>query len=209
MLEKEAQQRGVRGFIVSRCRRIIDGASAQTIVRIFDVLVQLEEPTAPFAVPFARHADENVRAAAASVLEGSRDPRAIDALVSLSRDHDERVRLNAVRAIALELGKPSEHDFVDTPAIRDALATCVDDECHIARNSALLGLAMRRDRRATTPLAALLGSDQLIGTLVDAAYYLAAPSLRDVLQWQLDAGSDVCGDFSLEEAIAACTVDLV
>jgi HEAT repeat protein len=207
MLEKEATR--VRPFVAAMCRRTLESAiESGTIVRLLDVLVQIREPVAPLAATFARHPDASVRAAVALALQGSRDPRAIDALVLLSRDGSECVRSDAVRAIVDGLGGPSDRDFVDTPAIRDSLAARVDDECDVARNAALLGLAMRRDRRATEPLATLLGSDEIIGMLVDAAYYLASPALRDVLQWQLDAGNDVSGEWSLEDAVAACTVDL-
>ena len=197
----------VRPFVVARCRAALERADASCIVRVLDVLSEMNEPVARFAVPFARHASEAVRCAVASALEDSRDPRAIAALVSLCRDASPRVSATALDAIVRGLGVPGEHDFVDTPAVRDAIASCLEDATPVGRAVAILGLAMRRDGRALAPLATALWNDELTGDLVDAAYYLAAPELRDALQHHLASGSTTCGEWSLGDALAACTFE--
>jgi len=209
VLAKEAAGSSiVRPFVVARCRRSLACADAATIVRVIDVLLEVKEPVARLAVPFARHAEEAVRCTVACALEDSRDPGAIAALASLCCDSQPSVRRAAITAMVRGLGVPGEHDFVDTPVVRDALAACLDDESEPSRDQVILGLAMRRDRRALAPLAALLAGDELTANLVDAAYYLAAPELRDALVRHALAGSSVSGEWSLEDAVAACTVDL-
>lgn len=198
----------VRTFVVASCRDSLERADSATNVRIFDVLDRVRAPLVPLAVRFARHPDDAVRCAVACAIEDSRDPRAIDVLASLCRDASPHVSAAALHAMVRGYGVPGDHDFVDTPVVRDALASCLADASVIGRSVAIVGLAMRRDPRAVAPLHDLLWADELNEKLVDAAYYLAAPELRDALQRHIDAGSDVCGEWSLEDAVAACTVDL-
>jgi hypothetical protein len=210
MLGKEvAASAAVRAFTVARCVRGLERAGATAIVRTLDVLMQLEEPIARIAVPLARHPDEIVRSAVVSALEGSRAPDAVATLAALSvGDACPAVRCAAVRAIVRGLGVPSDHDFVDSFVVRDALVKCLgDDDDALVHDEAVIGLAMRKDPRALEPLAILI-AEELTGQRVDAAFYFASPDLREVLQRHKDAGTDVCGEWSLDDAIAACAVDL-
>jgi hypothetical protein len=206
VLGKEvASSRAIRDFVVARCARGLDGASAPAIVRLFDVLRQLEAPVAHLAATFARHANEPVRLAVIVALEGNHSADAIAALVSLCSDASVAVRIAAVRALVRGLGVPSEHDFVDTFVVRDALARCLDDE-PLVHEEAVIGLALRKDPRACEPLAAML-AECLTGQRIDAAYWLASPDLRAILQRHKDEGTTAYGEWTLDDAIAACTVD--
>lgn len=150
----------------------------------------------PSVLRFCDHADSDVRHATVLALTANGDdPRAVDALVNMTRDSDAHVRDWAV----FGLGTQSE---IDTTAVRDALAERLTDPDDDTRGEALVGLAVRQDERVVSALLAELGSGE-VGTLaIEAAELIAAPELQPCLialrdWWDIDREL-------LDRAIRAC-----
>jgi HEAT repeat protein len=97
----------------------------------------------------AAHPSADIRHAVAYALGGRADVISVRALTALSSDHDEDVRDWAT------FGLGSLCD-VDTTDVRDALIARLSDENAEVRGEALVGLAMRADRRASPYLIAAL-----------------------------------------------------
>jgi HEAT repeat protein len=141
-------------------------------------------------VPLA-HPDARVRLALVRALPGGAVAaggalagRVVDALVTLTRDDEPRVRDWA--AFGLDLGE------ADTPAVRDALVVLLDDRDPETRAEALLALASTGDDRARTALLARLGSGTDLTLLeLKAAVALADPALHPEL---LRLADDWAGD---------------
>jgi HEAT repeat protein len=133
-------------------------------------------------------------------LLGHRDPQAISALILLSTDQDLDTRNWAM------FGLGSQID-TDTPAIRDALASGLNDSDSEVRGEALVGLASRHDQRALEALPQELEKDD-VGTLaLEAAELLADPALVPHLEKLLATWTpDWNEEFRkrLLEAVAAC-----
>lgn len=145
---------------------------------------------------FCDHADCDVRHAAVLALTASGDdPKAVDALVRMTRDSDAHVRDWAVFGLGTILD-------VDTNAVCDALAERLADPDDDTRGEALVGLASRKDQRVVPALLTELRSRE-VGTLaIEAAELIAAPELRPHLI-SLREWWDVDCDL-LERAICAC-----
>jgi HEAT repeat protein len=147
-------------------------------------------------LPLAAHPSAKVRRAVATAISGSADPRAVAALVALSADVDTNVRDWAT----FELGSASEPGdpvFVDTEAVREALVARLEDPFDEVRAEAILGLAMRRDRRAGGAIARELtaagfgprAAERFGALVVSAARWAADPALVDALQALRDDGA--------------------
>jgi HEAT repeat protein len=169
-------------------------------------LGETKQPTAVAAMlPFAGHADANVRFSVVASLLTHHDPRAIDALIQLSRDSDDDVRDWATFGLGSQLGEPGDPELVDTPAIRDALFARIDDPHDDTRWEAIVGLAMRRDSRALGVLVREVEGDCEHSLLMEAARYMAAPELCGGLRALAASDSrDFWLKNGLEGAIAAC-----
>jgi HEAT repeat protein len=157
-------------------------------MELADAVTHCDDRTAlPVLVRLARHADAEVRravAAALPILVDDESPAevtaAVGALVPLTRDDDPQVRDWACFALGSQLRE------VDLPELRDALAACLSDEDTDARCEALLGLALRRDRRVLPVLTERLAADDVWALEIDAAGALGEPSLHAPIRSHLD-----------------------
>ena len=137
------------------------------------------------------HPDARVRLALVRALPGGAvtgggalAERVVEALVTLTRDDEPRVRDWAAFGLA--------QVEADTPAVRDALVVLLDDQDHDTRSEALLALASTGDDRARTALLARLGSGTNLTLLeLEAAVVLADPALHPEL---LRLADDWAGD---------------
>ncbi len=152
-------------------------------------------------VKLKNNPDASVRNGVAFGLICFEDQLAIQALIDLSIDKDEDVRNWAT----FGLGSQIE---TDTQAIRDALLARVisetgeDDTIAEIRGEALLGLAIRKDKRVINPLIVELESG-CVGILsVEAAKEIGDaklyPTLINLQEWW-DIDSNL-----LQEAISSC-----
>ena len=161
-------------------------------------------------LPLATSTDADLRHAVAVALGGSRDARAITAMILLSSDPDETVRNWAVFGLGSQLGEP-ERELFDTDEIRSALAMRLVDPHEETRAEATLGLAMRGDLRAIPIIRQELGGRTSWCHYVEASYYLASdelcPALRefsDGLSAEDRAFWEKRPRFPLSSAIKAC-----
>ncbi len=132
-------------------------------------------------VPFAGHADPEVRLAVAytvaTVAPQPLDPATRRAIISLSRDANPEVRDWAT----FGLGTLSAEDG---PEVRAALLARAEDAYHEARAEALFGLAVRQDPSAVPHLITALQSPTVGGVELDAAAAAADVRLLPAL-WAL------------------------
>lgn len=130
--------------------------------------------------PLAAHADPEVRE---SVVHGLLPVArlAIPELVQLSADEDENVRNWATFGLNAQLGGPGDKGFVDSDAVRDALAARLDDPHEETRAEAVEGLARRRDPRALPVLQRELEQGPEWQHYIEAAELFADPSLHPAL----------------------------
>ena len=145
------------------------------------------------------HPDAEVRHAVAFSLMSHDEPRAVAALVALSRDAEPMVRDWATFSLG------SLHD-ADTEEVRQALASRLSDADAATRIEALVGLAARRDPRVVGDVEHVLRGGDPPHVVVDAARALASPDLLPALMALRDSGwpkseADV---HLLDRAIAAC-----
>ncbi|MFF5972662.1 ankyrin repeat domain-containing protein [Streptomyces sp. NPDC012769] len=136
----------------------------------------------PELLAFAAHPDAEVRRQVAASLTGLvplGDGEAVSVLVSLSRDHDPRVRDWATLALAELPG--------DTPAVREALAARLTDPDPDTSAEAARGLAIRQDPRAVEALARILADGDPEGapreTALAALDHVRDPRTRTRLEW--------------------------
>lgn len=157
----------------------------------------------PALLELRRHPDPDVRAGVVSGLFWHEDEKAIEGLIELSTDEDDRVRDWATYALALII-------TTDTPAIRAALRARLDDPDFQTRNEAIEGLATRGDQYVVPALVREL-DQQIASPLFEAATALATPALcealvaaRDrVLTWEADnEGYDLTEHW--RQAMVAC-----
>lgn len=162
--------------------RLLSDIDPQVISAAIMGLQHLDrDRAAPFILPYARHADTNVRFAVAVALGGVETLPAISALLTLSADRDDEVRDWSTFA----LGQLSEGD---SDEIRDALANNLTDEDADVRYEAAIGLGRRGDNRAVKLVMDILRAnpDDLFAreaaeTLLDQKDSEKASS-RDILQ---------------------------
>ena len=112
---------------------------------------------------FANHSDAGVRHAVAFALSGyDKEDDAISCLIKLMDDKDENVRDWATFGLGV-LGE------ADTPAIRDALFSRLDDPHLETRAEAMLGMANRRDLRVLPSLLGYFEDGWISSPAVEAA----------------------------------------
>lgn len=134
------------------------------------------------------HPSAEVRLAVAQCLGFEKAPsamsRAVDLLIRLSEDHDERVRDWATFGLGYLCHS-------DTGAIRTALFRRLNDDHLDTRAEALIGLAERRDERVVPFIAAALQANTVDRMAVEAAAILALPTFLEALEklrswWDVD-----------------------
>lgn len=136
----------------------------------------LDDPRA--IEPVARlknHPDKDVRFGVVLAMSGYEIDLAINTLIELSRDTDTDVRDWAT----FGLGSQIE---LDTPAIHEALYARVTDDDPETRGEALIGLAQRQDQRVLEHVRRELQGEFHGIWAVEAAEYLADPSLYPLIQ---------------------------
>lgn len=123
------------------------------------------------------HDDVEIRYAVAWAMpQVSEDPRAVAALVKLTRDEDSDVRDWATFGLGTQLAE------VDGPEVRAALFERTRDADAGVRGEALMGLVRRRDPRALDLVRAELGRDHVTVLTAEAAGELADPALAPALR---------------------------
>ena len=90
------------------------------------------------------------------------DPVAVQTLLPLTLDVDDDVRDWATFGIGA-LGK------LDSPEIRDALVSRLNDSFEDVRQEAMVGLARMKDQRVLSSLLFALEQPTVVGILIDAA----------------------------------------
>lgn len=131
----------------------------------------------------ANHEDPGIRRGVASTLPllSHGDPpneAMVETVVRLTRDIDMQVRDCACFALAEQWRE------IDTPEVREALAARLDDIDHDTRSEALVGLAYRRDERATARVRDALSrpSGNVSRLEMIAAGALSEPRLHKLVQ---------------------------
>ncbi|MCB1022498.1 MAG: HEAT repeat domain-containing protein [Acidobacteria bacterium] len=143
------------------------------------------------------HANALVRWGVVSGLSGYEDENAIDGLIRLSGDENASVRDWAT------FGLGSQTCW-DTPQLREALVSRIDDEDEMVRGEALVGLAARRDPRTVGFLQRELAGNVITGIALEAAASLADPALYPLLQELEEADNDSPIRNELRNALVAC-----
>lgn len=133
---------------------------------------------------FKDHENEDIRFAVVHGLLTIKRDYAIKAMIKLSQDSDEDVRNWAT----FGLGSMIE---TDTKEIRDALFQRLDEKDHEIRGEALVGLAIRKDKRVIKPLLKELSSKKVGSLSVEAALEIGDESLCSILLelkdwWDID-----------------------
>src|SRR5579875_2218669 len=160
-------------------------AREQDAATLSDIAIALGHRGDPSAiaplVSLRNHPNADVRYGVAFALMGYEDDRAINALIALSADEEDKVRDWATFALGVQIS-------TDTPAIRDALAARLGDSDDEARGEAFVGLARRHDPRMIAPLLADLNDlltsvppDQWGTLCFEAAEESGASQLHGVL----------------------------
>ena len=140
------------------------------------------------------HPDAGLRYSIVYGLLGQESPTAIHTLIELSHDPDEDVRDWATFGLGTMLE-------ADSPLIRNALLDRTTDESSQVRGEALVGLAVRRDRRVIEPLLRELRSVEMNTLALQAAEEIGDPLLLPAL---LHLAEDLPDDPDLAAAIASC-----
>lgn len=181
-----------------------DEQDAEVVASLAAALGKMwDSRTTPLLLRWTRHADDNVRFAVASALNGAvsseANPVAVDALIELTRDPVPIVRDWAT----FGLGNCGS----SAPEVVRALLDRIGDDDADTRAEAFMALAERRDDRIVDPLIAVLSSGS-VGTLeVKAAAKLADVRLHEALL----AVADWWGDDHrgvIEAAIRRCDPEL-
>ncbi|MBN2196110.1 MAG: HEAT repeat domain-containing protein [Polyangiaceae bacterium] len=143
--------------------------------------VDLAHPAAAELLkPLVGHPDPEVRGAVVhGLLPVAR--LVVPELIQLSGDEVADVRNWATFGLNTHLGEPGADDFVDSEAIRDALAARLDDPHDETRAEAVEGLARRRDPRALPVLLLELERVPEWHHYIEAAEALGDPSLYPAL----------------------------
>ncbi len=144
------------------------------------------------------HPDPDIRLGVVYGLLHQKDDLSARTLTELSTDEDARVRDWATFGLG-------ELRDMDTPELRDALASRLSDPDEVVRNEARKGLARREDFRAVQPLVEALSADSIFDLDLEAAKELGHPDLLPVLltlaEWWSGEGREV-----LEEATLTARV---
>lgn len=182
--------------------------------RVLESLVAALNELAPAdlvdtVLPLAGNADGGVRHAVAVALGGSRDIRAIEALLKLSEDGDSRVRNWAVFGLSLRGGESTE--LADSAEIRRALVERLTDTDDEVVAEAALGLALRRDPHSIQTIINALEHGTEWSHYVEASYYMASgllcPALKQFFAQMNDEERSYWENvpkISISRAISAC-----
>ena len=188
-----------RTFPIECCkllREILDDETDAYVLQA--ALVGLSHQKDVEAIPrvtnFLKHASLDVRHATAFALMGHEVPLAIEGLIILSEDSEALVRDWATFALGTQID-------LDTPLIRNALASRLADPDDDTRGEALIGLARRKEARVIAALKTELSSDCIGSLAIEAAEIIASPELHSHLV-ELRTWWDVDQEL-LEQAIAA------
>lgn len=131
----------------------------------------------PILTEHCSHTSPEVRFSVAFALgKFTEDPIAVQALVVLTRDVDDDVRDWATFGIGA-LGK------LDTPEIRDALLSRLNDSFDDVRQEAIVGLARIKDERVLPSLLFALELPSVADILIDAANEMLGMK-DDVIGWE-------------------------
>jgi HEAT repeat protein len=146
-------------------------------------------------LPLKSHADSTVRHGVALGLSRHEDPRAIEALIVLSRDEDDDVRNWATFGLA--------QLQTDTEPLREALVIRLSDLNPEIRGEAFVGLAERKDARVLEALRAALQTRPVNVLVVEAAETLADASLLPLLRALRQPGGDKSFATALAQTISS------
>jgi HEAT repeat protein len=124
---------------------------------------------------FAVHISEDVRFGVTSALAKRGDRISVATLIGLMKDEAVVVRDWATFSIGSMID-------VDTPAIRNALADRLSDSDNDTRCEALVGLAIRKDKRVLAPLRKELVKPMVDELVIEAAEEYADKSLDSLLE---------------------------
>lgn len=174
--------------------RMLDDDETAVVASALHALGHLDLGDTEGLVRFATHDEANVRYALVCAIGGREHEAARRTLIQLSEDADSDVRDWAT----FGLGSMTD---IDSPEIRDALASRLDDDDADTRCEAMLGLAERGDERAVPHIERELASDEVGQLAIDAAAALADPRFLPHLESLLACNPD---EQSLQEAIARC-----
>ncbi|NGO14027.1 hypothetical protein G5C60_42175, partial [Streptomyces sp. HC44] len=158
---------------------------ASTLRSVVAALGQHQDPAAlPEILRHAGHPDTEVRRAVAVALCGlvpAGHEEGLSRLVSLAGDADRDVRNWTATALAVL--------DTDTPTLRDALASLLDDPDPEVVAEAARGLAVRQDPRAITVLERLLTQERPNSTprttAEEAVEHIRDDRVRTLLTWTL------------------------
>ncbi len=162
-------------------------------------LGHLHDPRAIPALSFHKtHPSANVRFGVVFGLSGFEDQMAIESLIELTTDQDDRVRDWATFGLGSQIN-------ADTLDIRAALFERASDDDEATRGEAFVGLARRKDQRIIEPLVKELRQYPVAecNYSIEAAEELADPRLLPVLK-SLKQSAD-SGDMTFDEAIRRCS----
>ena len=143
------------------------------------------------ALQYREHPDSEVRHGVVLALTGYEDQRAVDALIELSHDQDAHVRDWATFALGQQI-------TLDTVVIREAMAERLTDSDYETRCEAIMGLALRGDRRVIQVISKELTSDSVVCTVVEAAVAIPDPQFYPLLLAKRDVALRAPSDASDE-----------
>lgn len=122
----------------------------------------------------ANDPDEHIRTGAVAVFLGRTDSRSISTMIKLSGDSLSEVRDWATFGLGTLID-------INTSAIRNALASRLQDPDDETRCEAILGLAIRKDSRVREPLRKELNKKNVWSLAVEAAKEYGDSSLLNLL----------------------------
>lgn len=155
----------------------------------------LQDPKIIVAVAhLAKHPDPDVRESLCLALTGYDEPVAIQMLIDLSNDKVAEVRNWATFGLGTQLES-------DTPHIREALASRLQDPEEEVRGEALVGLARRKDQRVVQALKQEFQAEDVHPLFVEAAELIADSELYEPL---LNLSDVNAGSKTLKQALIAC-----
>jgi HEAT repeat protein len=129
----------------------------------------------PFLAALKDHPDAQVRMGAVSGVSSHDDPLAISCLMHLMKDEDRDVRNWAT----FELGSITP---TNSPEICEALFEALDEEDGEIHGEAMVGLAVRGDRRVVSVLSKWWETHEPYGLALEAAEAIADPTLVPPLE---------------------------
>lgn len=132
----------------------------------------------------ASHPSADVRYAVAHALCGTTSQLAINTLIQLSADKEDKVRDWATFGLGEQCH--TGNGLMDSPEIRQALFARVNDNHSDTRSEALLGLAKRNDQRVVPFIKAELKAEMVSNLEVEAAGEIASSDLVEPLEAMLE-----------------------